>query len=216
MATNDTTSSAKSRGFALHRAQILGLVALLAPLSYFAGRLSMGFLAHTYFGFIASGAAVGSLGVMIGIPVGLFFGSFRRQVALAAISPNTLEMERTILTQLRAELIENKALFEARKGSTTMFARIEYITSFWTPIKASGRLFVMQDASLLGGIGAAYFWLDQATHLETLAYEAKYTNDPLTGPAIAERLIREARLLDGQVEASLTNALAGIGFALAA
>jgi hypothetical protein len=216
MATTDTTSLAKSRGFALHRAQILGLVALLAPLSYFAGRLSMGFLAHTYVGFIASGAAAGSLGVMIGIPVGLFFGSFRRQVAPAVTSPNTLEMERAILTQLRDELIEDKALFEARRGSTTMFARIEYLTSFWTSIKASGRLFVMQDASLLGSIGAAYFWLDQATHLETLAYEAKYTNDPASGPAVAERLINEARLLDGQLESSMTNALAALDTALAA
>lgn len=216
MATTDSTPAIKTHGFALRRAHILGLLALLAPLSYLAGRVSTGFLAHTYFSFIASGAATGALGVMIGIPVGLFFGSVRHQTTLATTSPNTLEMERSILTQLKDELASNKALFEARKGSTTMFARIEYLTSFWTSIKASGRLFVMQDASLLGSIGAAYFWLDQATHLETLAYEAKYTNDPVSGPAIAERLINEARLLDGQLEGSLTNALAAIDAALSA
>jgi hypothetical protein len=143
---------------------------------------------------------------MIGIPVGLFFGSLRSspdQVATPASTParpNTLEMERSILVQLKAELTENRTLFEARKGSTTMFARIDYVTPFWTSIKASGRLFVMQDAALLNTIATAYYWL----------YEAKYAKDNPESDAIASHLITEARLLDGQVESTLDAAILAI------
>lgn len=125
-------------------------------------------------------------------------------------------MEHDILAQLRTELTENQALFEARKGSTTMFARIDYVTPFWTAVKASGRLFVMQDAQLLSTVGTAYYWLDQATRLEALAYEAKYSATPEQGTATAEKLIGEARLLDGQLETSLSAAIKALDAALAA
>lgn len=187
----------------------LGIAALLAPVGYVAGR------------YISLNLALVSLGALIGIAVGLFFGSLstlRQAPVKAAGAPtgNTRQMERDILAQLRTELTENQALFEARKGSTTMFARIDYITPFWVAVKASGRLFVMQDAQLLSTVGTAYYWLDQATRLESLAYEAKYSATPEQGTATAQKLISEARLLDGQLETSLSAAIKALDTALAA
>ncbi len=208
MATPNTTPKPRL----LRPATIIGLLAVLAPLSYAAGRLSALTLAHSYLAYLGSGLALGSMGAMIGIPIGLFFGSFRSHSTVSAmpVRPNTIEMEHDILKQLRAELIENQSLFEARKGSTTMYARIAYITPFWESIKASGRLFVMQDAALLNSIAIAYYWLDQATHLETLAYQAKYAGTDPASPSIASHLISEARLLDGQVGGSLQGAIAAV------
>lgn len=211
MATPNPTPQSSARSTRLSPAVMLGLLAVLAPLSYLIGRVSTGFVAGTYLGFITSGVAASALGVMVGIPVGLFFGSLRSPKITAPTAPNTLQMEESILEHLRSELIENKALFEARRGSVTMFARIAYITSFWTSIKASGRLFVMQDATLLGSVATAYYWLDQATHLETLAYEAKYAHADAEGIEVtATHLINEVRLLDGQVAAALDAALLAI------
>ena len=222
MATPDTTT--KTPSTSLRPAVFVGLLAILAPLSYLAGRVSAATLANTYLAFLGSGVAVGALGAMIGIPIGLFFGAIRAHVPQNAgsarpntLNPNTLNMEHDILTQLRSELAENQTLFEARKGSTVMFARIAYITPFWTSIKASGRLFVMQNAKLLSTIATAYYWLDQATRLEILAYEAKYGNgDVTTSPGTATHLISEVRLLDGQLENSLAAAITAIDAALAA
>jgi len=197
---------------------LVGLLAVLAPISYLVGRVSAATLAQAYLSFLGSGIAIASLGAMIGIPIGLFFGTLRPQTAEAPAPArlNTLEMERDILAQLRRELAENQSLFEARKGSTVMFARIAYITPFWASVKASGRLFVMQNAELLNTIASAYYWLDQASHLETLAYEAKYGNgDPVASPAIATHLITEVRLLDGQIENALRAAILAIDTASA-
>ena len=215
MANTETSKQAPARGKHLSTNVLLGMLALLAPLSYFAGRVSTAALANTYFEFIAAGIANGALGVMIGIPIGLFFGSLRRSGGTHATSVNTRAMERTILDEIRRELAEDKALYDARKGSTVMFARIAYLTGFWSTIKASGRLFVMQDAQLLNTLATAYYWLDQATHLETLAYEAKYAHPDEGDHATAEQLITEARLLDGQLETSLDNALSAIDSRLA-
>lgn len=196
--------------FRLDPVRVLGLAALLAPISYAVGRLNGGQLA-------ALGWA--GLGMMIGITLGIAYGSFKSVPAVSpqkVASPNTAEQERSILEQLQTELSENLALFQARKGNSNMYARIEYLTGFWESVKASGRLFVLQDAALLGSIGSAYFWLAQATHLETLAYEAKYAAGALTGPTTAQQLVGEARLLDGQLENSLQHALESIRRALAA
>ncbi len=194
---------------------MLGLLAVLAPLGYVVGRVSTGYLAGTYLKFFTSGIAAGALGVMIGIPIGLFFGSLRPAAARSAASPSTPQMEQAILDQLRAELVENKSLFEARRGSLTMFARISYIASFWTSIKASGRLFVMSDAALLGTIATAYYWLDQASRLELLAYEAKFAHVGADGAeANATKLINEVRLLDGQIAGALDTAIAAIDAAI--
>lgn len=185
---------------------VLGIVALFIPVSYVIGR------------YAAPTVAVMALGGLIGVPVGLFFGSLRRIPAgHPGTGPrgNTRQMERDILAQLRSELAENRALFDARKGSTTMFARIDYITPFWTSIKASGRLFVMQNAQLLNTVATAYYWLEQGTRLERLAYEAKYAAAPEAGTAEAERLISEARLLDGQIDAALSSAISALDTALA-
>jgi hypothetical protein len=210
----DPTTPIKPASRGLRLPVLIGALAVLAPLGYLAGRTTADTFAGTYYAFLGSGIAVASLGALIGIPIGLFFGSFRAhsvEPPAAPARPNTLEMEREILTQLRRELVENQSLFEARKGSTVMFARIAYITPFWTSIKASGRLFVMQDAALLNVIASAYYWLEQASHLEILAYEAKYSKgDETTSPAVATHLINEVRLLDGQIENALASAIAAI------
>ena len=215
MATSDNHQQPAPRGVHLRPAVLIGILALFAPLSYFAGRVSTAFLAHTYLQFIAAGIANGALGVMIGIPIGLFFGSVRRTSSHAA-APNTTAMEHSILEQIRRELAEDKTLFEARKGSTVMYARIDYLTGFWDTVKASGRLYVMQDAELLNTLATAYYWLDQASHLERLAYAAKYAHPEDGDHATAEQLITEARLLDGQLETSLGAAVVALDTALAA
>ena len=201
----------KARNFHLNPLRVLGVTALLAPISYAVGRLNVGTELEML--------AWGGLGMLLGLPLGLAYGSFKGKSvagsASGAASASTHEMEKAILEQLKTELTENKALFEARKGNSNMYARIEYLTGFWESIKASGRLFVMQDMGLLGKVGAAYFWLAQATHLETLAYEAKYASGALSGPTTAQQLVGEARLLDGQLENSLDHALAAIDAALA-
>jgi hypothetical protein len=96
-----------------------------------------------------------------------------------------------------------------------MFARIAYVTPFWTSVKASGRLFVMQNAALLNTIATAYYWLDQASHLEMLAYEAKYAKDTPDSVNVSNHLITEARLLDDQLHATLTAAIFALDQALA-
>jgi hypothetical protein len=191
---------------------MIGLLAVLAPISYLAGRVSTITLAHTFFSFVGSGLVVGATGTMIGIPIGLFFGSMRSPApgAASGSTGNTIQMEQDILRQLRDELAQNQSLFNARKGSTTMFARIDYLTAFWDAIKASGRLFVMQDAGLLKYISVAYYWLEQASNLEKLAYSAKYAQDNLSDSERPTRLISEARMLDDQLSFSLSAAIDAI------
>ncbi|HEX3082519.1 MAG TPA: hypothetical protein VHQ86_04655 [Candidatus Saccharimonadia bacterium] len=211
-----STPSNPTKSFKIRPAVLISLLALLAPVGYLAGRFSATQLAGSYIAYLGSGVAIGALGAMIGIPIGLFFGSLRAHLAVqaAVARPNTLKMEHDILTQLRAELVENQTLFEARKGSTTLYARIAYLTPFWTSIMASGRLFVMQDAQLLNTVATAYYWLNQATHLEILAYEAKYADKAADHPMIAAHLISEVRLLDGRLQSSLAEAIAAIDTAL--
>ena len=214
MATIDPPTPASRPVKHLNTTILLGILALLAPLSYAAGRISVVALTHTYVEFIATGIANGALGVMIGIPIGLFFGSLRHRNT-HVVAPNSRAKERTILEEISRELSEDMALFEARKGSTLMFARIAYVAAFWNSIKASGQLFVMQDARLLSTLATAYYWLDQATRLEALAYEAKYARPEQGDHGVAEHLIIEARLFDGQIETSLRAALDAISTDLA-
>ncbi len=211
MATTTPTTDKTTRRLQLTPAVMLGLLAVLAPLSYIIGRVSTGFVANTYLAYLTSGVVSSALGVLLGIPIGLFFGTLRAPQAKTAASASTPKMEYSILEQLRSELVENQSLFEARRGSTTLYARIAYITSFWTTIKASGRLFVMSDPVLLGIIATAYYWLDQASRLELLAYKAKYAQTAAEGnEASASHLISEVRLLDGQIANSLEKAISAI------
>ena len=195
------------------RPVMFGALALLAPIAYLIGRIGSDNLSGGLSKLLAGGLATTALGVMIGLPIGLFFGVLRRPVQRAS-APNTRAMEREILAEIRRELAEDQALFEARQGSTGMYARIDYISAFWTTVKASGRLFVMPDAQLLRAVAMAYYWLEQASHLETLAYEARYARPDEGDHATAARLISEARLLDGQLESALRSALQAVDKAL--
>jgi hypothetical protein len=202
---------AQPTGFRLRPAVFAALLLLLAPLGYIAGRISAPVLAGTYFEFLASGVVATTLGVMIGLPFGLFFGTLRTPHLASPVvhtpAGNTLQMEADILAELKTELEENKALFEARKGSTTVVARLEYVTTFWDAAKASGRLFVMQNARLMSTIALAYYWLSQANHLEKLAYDAKNSGQVADSQFTTARLISEVRLLDASVESALTAAI---------
>jgi hypothetical protein len=195
---------------------MIGLLAVLAPIGYLAGRVSTITLAHSFFSFVGTGLVAGATGMMIGIPIGLFFGSMRPGPSdpTRGSTGNTAQMESDILRQLRDELAQNQSLFNARKGSTTMFARIDYLTAFWDAVKASGRLFVMQDANLLKYISLAYYWLDQASNLEKLAYAAKYAQDNITDPERPARLISEARMLDDQLSFSMSAAIDALDAAI--
>ncbi|GAC1369000.1 MAG: hypothetical protein NVSMB39_0310 [Candidatus Saccharimonadales bacterium] len=201
----------KFSGFHLSALQVLGLAVLLAPISYVIGFVTVS-PAFVWIG----------LGMMAGIALGLALSVFMQRSAAPSTLPatnapanGTSNMEKSILEQIKAELSENLALFEARKGKQNLFARIEYLTAFWESIKASGRLFVMSDPKLLATLGGAYYWLAQASHLEILAYEAKYAGTSASSPAAAQQLVGEARLLDGQLENALSQALDAIDTALA-
>jgi hypothetical protein len=210
--TNSTV--AQTGGFRLRPGVFVALLLLLAPLGYIAGRISTPVLAGTYFEFLTSGVVATTLGVMIGLPFGLFFGTLRtpRLASPVVHTPagNTVQMETDILAEIKTELEENKALFEARKGSTTVVARLEYVTTFWDAAKASGRLFVMQNARLMSTIALAYYWLAQANHLEKLAYDAKNSGQVEDSQFTTARLISEVRLLDASLESALNAAIDAI------
>jgi hypothetical protein len=188
-----------SRNPILKPSTLVGVAALLAPAAYLYGRYS------------SPGLTLLGLGALCGIPVGLFFGAMRGAITSPTATPiNTPAVEGALLDEITAELNENKALFEARKGSATLVARLAYVTSFWESAKASGRLFVMQDPHLMSVISLAYYWLDQANHLETLAYDAKNAGTSADSQFTTAKLISEVRLLDGSIEMAINNALNAI------
>jgi hypothetical protein len=176
---------------------IVGLAAVLAPLGYIVGRGT------------ADHLAIASLGALLGIPVGLFFGSLRSQLRPAASL--TAADRATVLAKIAAELTQSQTLFEARKGATNLYARIAYPTPFWAVALASGQIAAITNANTLQAVATAYYWLDQASRLELLAYEAKYAQEPASDSLIrATHLISDVRLLDGQLEAALSAALAAL------
>jgi hypothetical protein len=69
----------------------------------------------------------------------------------------------------------------------------------------------MQEPKLLNTIATAYYWIDQANHLETLAYESQYNSTAMVDNQNATtHLIAEARLLDGPLGVALQNAIDAI------
>ncbi len=199
----------------LRTTHLVAILAVLAPVGYLIGRFSAGALAGTYFQFITPVVVATSLGALAGIPIGLFFGSLRPTPAgLPASHPHlaidNLPREADILAQIKQELSQIKILFDARKGDQTVLARIAYPTEFWDTLKASGQLFVVRNPALLNTIAGAYYWVGQANHLETMAFEARYSAAAVDNQNAYTHLIADARLLDGPLDTSLNAALTAI------
>lgn len=218
MATKTSNSTPHVR---LNLARGLSLVAVLAPLAYLAGRYATSFPLTGPWYYLASGVLALALGALIALPVGIYFGSLALQSPPAASDrpahPDYHRQQDGILAQVRNELKENQALFNARKGDVGFLTRISYITSFWEAAKASGQLFVLQDPKLLNTIASAYYWVNQANRLESLAYESKYTPTVIIDNQNATtHLIAEARLLDGPLEMALQAAIDAINAQIAA
>jgi hypothetical protein len=159
-----------------------------------------------------------SLGMLVGIPVGLFFGSQKVPAAPApAVHPhsgNILKQEPEILAQIKQELSQIKVLFEPRKGNQSLLSRIAYPTEYWNALKASGQLFVMSNPALMNTIAGAYYWVEQASRLENLAFESRYSGAVVDNQNATTHLLADARMLDGPLETSLNAALNGIDAAL--
>lgn len=200
--------------------QLIGLLAVLAPVAYLTGRFATSFSLPDPWTLIASGAVATSLGALLGIPIGLFFGGLRGQPAGPPVThlhhPDTIKQQDKILAQLQQELSQNQELFEARRGNSAYLTRISYLTGFWTAVKASGQLFVMQEPQLLNTIATAYYWIEQTNRLENLAYEAQFAGASATDNQNAStHLVSEARLLDGPLGISIQAAIDAIKAQLA-
>lgn len=202
----------------LGTAQLAALLVVLVPLAYLGGRFATSWLAGTPWVTAAAALSTIALGGLIGIPIGLFFAGIRTPAAPPAEHhPDTIRQQDKILAQLREELMQNQKLFESRQGNDQVLTRISYLTSFWSAVKASGQLFVMQDPALLRTIALAYYWIDQANRLEGMAYEAQY--QPSASPDnqnASTHLIAEARLLDGPLGIALQTAIDAIDHQVAA
>lgn len=198
---------------------LLGAAALLAPASYVIGRFSAEGLLGAYFGIISPVVVATSLGMLLGIPLGIFFGSQHAQYVPSPIihhhPTNILQQENQILGQIKQELNQILILFEPRRGDTSILSRLEYPIEYWNALKASGQLFVMSDASLMNTIARAYYWVEQASRLERMAFESRFSAVTVDNQNSSAHLIADARLLDGPLESSVKAAIAGIDQALA-
>jgi hypothetical protein len=205
----------------LHRTHVVAALALIAPIAYIAGRYSLEALASGYWSFVTSGVVGAAIGGLVSLPIGLYFGTLAGGAATRSdrahtYRTDTITHQAHILAQIRQELAEDQQLYNARRGDYATVVRIAYPTPFWTAAKASGQLFVVQSPQLLATMATAYYWLEQANHVENLAYEAKYTTADGQGSIVASnRLISEARLLDGPLGIALQRALDGIDTELA-
>jgi hypothetical protein len=208
MATLDTNPQPQS-----HRTRLvfLGAVALLAPVSYLAGRYAVSAHVPQPWTFISIGASMLGLGALMGIPLGLFFGSLRSQTGpiIRHYHPSFIRQQDKILEQLRTELSYARDQWRERAGDSISTTAIRYDLSFWNAAKASGQLFVMQEPALLSTIAKAYHWLEEANRIEQLAFEANYAPASDNQNATTH-LIAQARLLDGAVSSNLDLAIIAI------
>lgn len=180
------------------------IIVVLAPLAYLIGRYTEPSTPAGWLRNLATTSWLTALGALIGIPAGLVLG-LRRQPAAAPAAPSA-----ELLAELRAELTENQQLFLARKGSATLVARLGYVSTYWDSLKNSAALVSAVHPHALSQIGLAYYWLAQANHLETLAYDAKNGGVARDPEFTTAKLISEVRLLDEPIEKALTAALNAI------
>jgi hypothetical protein len=190
--------------------RLVAALAILAPAAYLIGRYAAG-SAPAPWDFLASTATIIALGSLLGIPIGLFFGSLRSQVPGSIIHhfhPSFVRQQDKILEQIKAELARVQQVFASRRGDATNVTSMQYDTSFWTAAKASGQLFVMQEPKLLATIAEAYHWVEEVNRLEDLAFKSYYL--PTVSPDNQNptaNLLAQARLLDGPLAANLSLAI---------
>ncbi|HEY6736605.1 MAG TPA: hypothetical protein VI322_02705 [Candidatus Saccharimonadia bacterium] len=189
-------------------AGIITGVLVILPLAYLAGRY--GEVSSTGWTHAIGGPlSWAALGALLGLPLGLAVSQLRAQ-RLRIDQTGQAVTASEVLDQLQAELVENQQLFLARKGSTTLVARLAYVTSFWDTARVTGQLAGFIPPKQLSAIGLAYYWLAQANHLEQLAYDAKNGGVARDAEFTTAKLISEARLLDEPIEKALTTALGAV------
>lgn len=200
-----STPTGQGGAVSLRPVVLMGLLAILAPLSYLVGRYTTPETPAGLLRAFTSTLWLVGLGAILGIPVGLFFGAMRSS------STNATPVDKAeVLDQLRTELTENQQLFLARKGSATIVARLGYVTSYWESAQHSGQLSAIARPSQLSRISLAYYWLNQANHLEMLAYDAKNGGVARDPEFTTAKLISEVRLLDEPIEKAITAALSAV------
>lgn len=193
------------------RVKFAALAAALAPVSYLAGRYAMSTPLPEPWNLVAISTALVALGALLGIPIGLFYGSLKFQAGGSIVHhyhPSFMKQQDKILEQLKIELLQTKSLLEARRGDAITTTPLRYDTGFWMAVKASGQLFVMQEPELLATIARAYSWLDEANRLEALAFESQ--NVPFPNQGTTSHLIGQARLIDGVLTSAVELAVIAI------
>jgi hypothetical protein len=187
--------------------RLAAALALLIPLAYLAGRYVTSLTLPSPWSVITSAATLMALGSLIGLPIGLFYGSLKSQGPSPIIHhfhPSFVKQQDKILEQIKAELQTAHDLFSLRRGDATTTTGLRYDTNFWLAAKASGQLFVMQEPKLLSTIAKAYYWLEEANRLEGLAYESVYKPMVVVdNQNSTTHLLNQARLIDGPLGASL-------------
>ncbi|QQR52045.1 hypothetical protein IPG36_05670 [bacterium] len=157
------------------------------------------------------------LGAIIVLTLGLWLISWyvawrnsQPTVAAGYTSTAPTTINPTSLDQLEKELLENQALLNSRKGSTGLVARLGYVLAYWPAALGTGQLTGLLNPTELNQIALAYYWLEQANHLEVLAYNAKNSGQTIDAEFVTAKLISEIRLLDDPLAAALDGALAAV------
>ena len=199
--------------------KIAGVVALLIPVAYLSGRYATGFHLTHGWSILANVATAIAFGALLGIPIGLFYGSLKSQTPgpiMHHFHPSFVNQQDKILEQLKAELSRNQELLRTRIGDAMSITSLSYDTSFWAATKASGQLFVMQEPELLATLARTYYWLEEANRLEALAFESHFTTPVhIENESATTHLLEQARLLDGVLQTSIGAATAAIDVQLA-
>jgi hypothetical protein len=213
---SDTTSTPFYHRLAI---KVGGVAALLVPVAYLAGRYATGFHLTHGWSILANLATAIAFGALLGIPIGLFYGSLKSQMPgqiMHHFHPSFVNQQDKILEQLKAELSRNQELLRTRIGDAMSISSLRYDTSFWAAAKASGQLFVMQEPELLATLARTYYWLEEANRLESLAFESHFTTPVhIENESATTHLLEQARLLDGVLGTSITAATSAIDVQLA-
>jgi hypothetical protein len=193
--------------------KIAGAIVLLVPVAYFAGRAAAtAHLASTGQVF-ATGASAIAFGALLGIPLGLFFGSVKSQAPGPVIQhfhPSFVKQQDKILEELKSELSRDKSLLQTRLGDSSSTTGVRYDTAFWRAVQSSGQLFVMQEPKLLATLARTYYWLEEANRIEGFAFEAHFNGAAIDHQSAVAHLLEQARLLDGVIGTSLDAAIISI------
>jgi hypothetical protein len=199
--------------------KVAGIAAILIPLAYLAGRYATGFHLTHGWSLLANVATAIAFGALLGIPVGLFYGSLKSQMPgpiMHHFHPSFVNQQDKILDQLKGELGRNQELLRTRVGDAMSITSLRYDTGFWAAVKASGQLFVMQEPELLATLARTYYWLEEANRLESLAFESHFTTPVhIENESATTHLLEQARLLDGVLGTSLMAASGAIDVQLA-